>query len=243
MKFYLTLVIVILATNLSFAQKAKHTVYLKNGTIIRGEITEINPDKDLAIKYGDQIFTFSNSDIERIDMGSKPESKDIVENRQLTGIYNKTTFGILAGSSGSEQKAPFAFTSSLGYHFSPNLSMGIGSGLEFYEETVLPAFVEAQYNFKSRKINPFVFAHGGWAFAIDDRKSNSMQTYDSKGGMRYGGGLGCIMWFNANNGIVFQVGYQFQEIEVEKTESYVQNNSTLIDEYNRFAVKIGFYFN
>lgn len=243
MKLYLTLLILLLTCSLTYSQKAKHTVFLKNGTIIRGEIIDINPEKGIKIKYSNQIFFFPYNEIDDVNMGKTKQAKPIPEKTQLTGLRNKTTLGILAGNNGSDQKAPLSFTSSIAYHLNPKLSLGLGSGLEFYQETVLPVFIETQYNINSKKTSPFIYAHGGWAFAIDDRESNSMQTFESLGGLRYGTGIGCILWFNSNTGIVLQAGYQFQEIEIHKTESYVQNNSILIDEYKRFALKIGFYFN
>ncbi len=243
MKKYYLVIIVLFCFSLSYAQKNKNTVVLKNGTIIKGEIVEIIPNEGVKIKSGEHLFHLKNSEIQSINLDGKNNGSVETDKKEYSGIFNKTSLGILAGSSSSEQKAPFVFTSSLGYHISPKFTAGIGTGLEFYKEILLPAYGEFQYFFNQNKIAPYVYGHGGWAFAIDDRKSNTTETYDSKGGIRYGGGVGVKLWSNNGFGFVMEAGYQFQEIEVGKSSNHVMYNSTLYDEYNRFAVKIGFYFN
>ena len=149
----------------------------------------------------------------------------------------------MAGSSSSDEKAPLSFTSSIGYHFSPKLTVGAGTGLEFYKEVVLPAYGEIQYFISDKRKAPYVYAHGGWSFAIDDRKNTTMNEYNSLGGIRYGGGIGLRLWTNSGFDVIIEAGYQYQEIKTEKTEINMHYESTLIDEYNRFAIKIGFYIN
>jgi hypothetical protein len=48
------------------SQKMQDVVYLKNGSIIRGTIIEMIPDKTIKIESGDNLFVYNMEDIEKI---------------------------------------------------------------------------------------------------------------------------------------------------------------------------------
>ncbi|MBS2096859.1 hypothetical protein [Carboxylicivirga linearis] len=243
MKKNLLLIVLLCSTLSVFAQKHKSTVYLKNGTVIKCEILEIIPDEGLKIQTGSHELMLSNQEIEKIEVNGKAERINNSQPITNKGFFNKTTVGILAGSSSNNEQAPFVLTSSMGYYILPKISAGLGTGIELYQEAILPVYAELQYFFNNNPKAPYLFTHGGWAFSIDDRKNTSSYEYNSMGGIRYGGGAGLRIWTHSGFGLVAEVGYQYQEIKTEKTEVYMNYKSTLYDQYNRLAIKLGFYFN
>ncbi len=243
MKKNLLLIVLLCSTLSAFAQKHKSTVYLKNGTVIKCEILEIIPDEGLKIQTGSHELMLSNQEIEKIEVNGKAEKVNNGQPITNKGFFNKTTVGILAGSSSNNEQAPLVLTSSMGYYLLPKLTTGIGTGIELYREAVVPVYVELQYFFNNNPKAPYLFTHGGWSFCLDNRTNTSSYEYNSKGGLRYGGGAGMQIWTRSDFALVAEVGYQFQEIKTEKKEVYMNYKSTLYDQYNRLAIKLGFYFN
>ncbi|MCU4163202.1 hypothetical protein [Carboxylicivirga caseinilyticus] len=243
MKRHILLIAICIISISTFAQKHNSTVYLKNGTVIKCDILEILPNDGVKIQTGSHVLMLSNNEIDRIEMNNKKSNLNFENEKEYKGVFNKTSLGILAGNTSNNEKAPLTFTSTFGVHVTPKITLAAGSGVEFYKETIIPAFAEIQYFFKTKKLTPYLYSNGGWSFSIDDRKSTSSYEYNSHGGIRYGGGAGIRIWTNSGIGLIIEAGYQYQEIKTDKTQSYMQYESTLTDEYNRFAFKIGLYFN
>jgi len=73
--------------NLTAQTPSKDVVYLKNGSIIEGVITEINPNVNLKMKTSDgSLFVFDIKDIDKIIKAqiSQPQSIPMVENQIVT---------------------------------------------------------------------------------------------------------------------------------------------------------------
>ena len=67
-KALLTLTLMLVASVTTLAQTTKDVVYLKDGNVIRGELVEIIPDKQVKIKTADgSLFVYSTNDIARIE--------------------------------------------------------------------------------------------------------------------------------------------------------------------------------
>jgi len=65
-KIFLTLILGF-ATLTSFAQKYSETVYLKNGSMIKGTIIEEIPNKSLKLETRDgSIFVYQMDEVEKI---------------------------------------------------------------------------------------------------------------------------------------------------------------------------------
>lgn len=83
--FLVFAIILAFANNLTAQTTPKDVVYLKNGSIIKGVITEINPNVNLKMKTNDgNIFVFEMKDVEKI---IKEESADNINNPTLNTPY------------------------------------------------------------------------------------------------------------------------------------------------------------
>ena len=68
MKKSILLVSIILIHICAYAQEMIDVVYLKNGSVIKGQITEMIPDKHIKIETsGGSLFVYSFDEIEKIE--------------------------------------------------------------------------------------------------------------------------------------------------------------------------------
>ncbi|MBO4443848.1 MAG: hypothetical protein J5814_03645 [Bacteroidaceae bacterium] len=66
MKKTILLFICLLCATFAFAQKMQDVVYLKNGSVIRGTITELKPSESISIQTSDgSIFVYKMDEVER----------------------------------------------------------------------------------------------------------------------------------------------------------------------------------
>lgn len=116
MKKYLTLILFVCVTAISFAQNNyQDVVYLKNGSVIRGIIVEQVPNKSIKIETSDKsIFVYQMDDIEKLtkeqmqvgndksfdNLGFKSNDKDIIKPKYKYGfgisgatLFPMATFG------------------------------------------------------------------------------------------------------------------------------------------------------
>jgi len=72
------LITALLMSLFSYSQQTRDVVYLKNGSIVKGTITEMNPSKDLKIETSDgSLFVYQMSDILKME---KEEYKPVNHN-------------------------------------------------------------------------------------------------------------------------------------------------------------------
>ena len=66
MKKLLLSFVCMLCVTFSFAQNLQDVVYLKNGSVVRGTITELKPNKSLTIStYDGSVFVFDMDDVSK----------------------------------------------------------------------------------------------------------------------------------------------------------------------------------
>jgi hypothetical protein len=105
MKQIIFISIFVLISSVLFAQDKEDIVYLKNGSVIKGQITEIVPDKHVKIEiYGGNVLVFTFAEIEKIEKvevdGLSTVSNDNgqTEGQIFSDYYNQSSLGVaLAG--------------------------------------------------------------------------------------------------------------------------------------------------
>lgn len=136
-------------------------VYLKNGSILKGEILKYNQGENLTLKIGDErIMVIQEANIERIvqgevkveemDVDIKDEVGDGIEISdtkpaekvpfvyKTSGWYNTTSISFYAGNDGSDSDGSGNFKLGSGLHnvvgkqIRPSLGLGLGIGLDNY---------------------------------------------------------------------------------------------------------------
>ena len=162
---------------------AKEVVYLKNGSIIKGDIVEIVPNKTLTVETADgSTFVCNYDDIDKIAR-EKSENNEVIakksENNEVSAtpkIKNNSS-PLKRGYSGDVSSGFFAgevwgadILTTHGFRFNPNLFIGLGTGVRFsdYAYTVsIPVFVDFRYDVLKYKISPFIAVKSGVSIDLE----------------------------------------------------------------------------
>ncbi|WP_410004864.1 hypothetical protein [Aequorivita nionensis] len=68
MKYNLTIILFFFTTLFGFSQNTRDVVYLKNGSVVKGNITEMNPAENLKIKTADgSLFVYQMSEVQKME--------------------------------------------------------------------------------------------------------------------------------------------------------------------------------
>ena len=218
-------------------------IYLKNGSIIKGSIVEYNEEKKLKIKTIDNyVWEFNIDDVKEIKREEGTFEFSAPNEYLIDGFINYTTLGLLIGNGNNNKQAPFSVMMTNGYLFKKRFSAGAGFGLEFYEETMLPVYIDLKYHFNQRKISPFAAIQGGYSFPIEnDDNSDDVWNYGQKhlGGYLFNAEVGMLINLQSYNALIFSLGYRHQLLSYKQENPY----EVVTDHYyNRFSIRFGFVF-
>jgi len=223
------------------AQKSKDVLYLRNGSIIYGNLLEIVSDQ-YKIKTSDgSIFIFPASDVAKFTTEIRQFNV-----RKSEGFGFAIEAGILLGSQDAEYVAPFSFNILGGYTLHTNNIISIGSGVEFFGKPYVPLFFEYKYLITEKRATPFIYMRGGGVMHLGGSDSetydvyNQYEPYNFKGGLSVGIGTG-ISWFRDEYESYLSFGYRYAHTSYQKKE-YTQTSSTYESIMNRLEIKFGFRF-
>lgn len=214
------------------SSKTEDVIYLKNEWVIRGKILQQKDSVKIQTHEGN-IFVFSSTDINKI---VKEKTFGSFINKK-NGFANFTELGpLIAGKTtiNGVTTAAFSFQTVNGYKFSQAAMAGIGVGADLYAtQTILPVFGSFRGDLtKSGSVIPFYFGDAGYGINITQNSDNGTSF---KGGFMYAAGLGLKIPFNRNAGFLLSFGYRYQKT------SYTYNNTSTEVNYNRLAVRAGFF--
>jgi len=246
-KSVLAILMLLFLVSISFARKGKKDIiYLKNGSVINGEIISLLPSGQVKIRTKDNsLWVFESSQIDSISRTGK------VAGQIRSGYINTTEAGILAGNSDNKYAAPFTIMNINGWQFKNRFSVGAGAGIEFFSETYLPVVADFRYYLKRQGVNPFFGIQGGYNFALDKPDMQYVYDYSSnlirppgntlemkaKGGLLINPSVGICTSLNENLGLAFSAGYRIMR------HRYIREDDYKFDiDYNRLSIKIGLIF-
>jgi hypothetical protein len=218
----------LLLSAVAFAQTPmEDVVYLKNGSVIRGIITEQKIGESLKIKLlGGSIFVFQQNEIdsvkkEAVIATAAPNSKKEYF-RKDKGYRSITELGIICGfgSNNTQQyyygsnTAQSDFGVSLhtinGYQFSRWLFVGGGVGIDrfiTYKQTFSPFYLRVASEFLKKRATPYIYADLGYAH-MWKFKSDEYTTYNNQGGIYHGAGGGVRIYTQGRASVMMGVGYR-----------------------------------
>jgi hypothetical protein len=239
-KVAVIIILMISIFNLS-AQKSKDVLYLRNGSIIYGNLIEIVSDQ-YKIKTSDgSIFIFPSAEVEKFTTEVSQ-----FNGRKETGFGFAIESGILLGSQDAEYVAPFSFNFLGVYILDTKNSIGIGSGVEFFGKPYTPLFMEYRHLIFDRKATPLIYMRGGYLMHLGSSDSetydvyNQYEPYNYKGGLLLGIGTG-ISWAKDDYETYLSFGYRYAHTSYQKKE-YTQTSTTYENIMNRLEIKFGFRF-
>ena len=240
------LLFISLITSAVFSQNAKETVFLKDGSIIKGTILVYLVNDHVTIESTEgKTYTFSASEIKDIET-SLPVSTTSIK----SGYFNNTSFGVLIGEANyGNSLVNFTFNTINGYQFNNRLQGGLGLGLDIiYSEVILPVFFDFRYYLRKSSFSPFVGGFYGYSFQSKEKETNTYyydyyNNNNLKTGRMYGLEVGIRNYTKENLGFTLSVGYRFQYLSTTyKDWSY---NIDVLEEHflNRFKLTMGVIFN
>ncbi|MEM6320279.1 MAG: hypothetical protein AAF960_21600, partial [Bacteroidota bacterium] len=177
-------------------------VYLKNGSIFRGQIESYKVGGKLKLTTAPgRVLIFEEKNIKKIVQETtaqeaannpklemtQPKTYDFRE----TGVYYAVDIGYLGGNSFFGEYTN-AFTTHLagGYQFNRWVGAGVGVGVDFYNVnlgSMIPVYAEFRGYFRKSRVSPFYKVAAGMGLPIENSNGDFTET---KGGYYLAPSLG-----------------------------------------------------
>ena len=256
--------LIMFLTSLAFSQSnIEDVVYLKNGSILRGKITE---NKYGAIKIeiaGGSMFVFQQSETDSI-------KKEFITKRQVAelrksyfrrerGFRNMTEAGIIYGvdlkkpdnnnyyyNYNNADDVGLSLHTVNGYQFWPYLYVGAGMGIDRfinYKQSFSPFYLRIATEFLKTKVTPYVFCDVGYSHMWKQRNTD-YYSYENKGGFYVSAGGGLRIYTRSRASVILSVAYKRNNSETKWWYTQWSDGSyyTIKRTYQRLAVSVGVTF-
>jgi len=221
-------------------QTTSDTLYLKNGSMVWGKIQERNKSR-YSIKTQDgYIFTFAPEEVDRFIPGR--ELVGGYEVQRPRGIGFTMQSGMQIGPSDDVFFLLFSFTPMVTYTINNIHSLSAGTGVELYDEVMMPVFAEYKVSFSQKRLTPFFYIKGGVLISLAPDENTSYYSMDYRPGSTFGTGIG-LSWPFGRYDSYIQAGYRYSFIhnfyEYKDGGGYED-----VEEYyiNRLDITFGFKF-
>ncbi len=205
-KLLLTLVLFLSAVCLR-AQTDYDIIYLKDGTIYRGHVTEYRPGDHATIKLmDDRIVKVQSDRIMKMKVG-----KDEVIRKQFDikekGYFHNSLLGVQLGN-GAYGSTPLTFAYNMvnGYRVR-NHHMGLGLGVEKHVGNwYAPMYADYSFHFLKGRTSPVIGINGGFMLPINNefRYEN-----DYTNGSFIGGRVGFVAYSNPHFAFLMNLTYRY----------------------------------
>lgn len=213
-------------------------VYLKDGSVIYGTITEYNLEGHLSIISVDgSSFIFPSKSIKNIVKGNANTGRR--NTRAYYGLLNTKTLGrgykgfVEAGyehSFGKFEGGIFTLSTSHGFQFNPYFYLGGGIAFNFYTYTAddetygfLPVYINLRTNLTASRVSPYL-----------DIKTGVVMNED--GGFYASPSLGVRIGLRRKLGLNISINYTYQDVYV------AYNYGTYTQDSRRAISSVGMKF-
>lgn len=183
MKSFLLSLFLLISMGVFGQTNYQDVVYLKNGSKIKGMITEFVPNVSYTITTNDgSVFVCAIGDILKIakeaivtsavikqtdSLRLVPVALDHPRNEEFTKGYRgivELGYGLKTGKYGLDV-TNFNFVN--GYQLSPKMFVGVGTGFKYFTEskfTLIPLYADFKYSFLDQKVSPMFGFSAGFSF-------------------------------------------------------------------------------
>ncbi len=224
-------------------------VYLKNGSVIRGIITEQIPNQSIRIETADRnIFVFDVSEIEKMTREEIPADFVPEEVRHEMEAFKTKGFeggmDVLLAIDIEHGEPVLGLHTHFGYRFIPQLYVGAGTGVELmFDRNNLPLFMQIRTDFVEARVTPFFSANLGYTFAwVNDEAGSEWGGIfiEPEMGVRFN--IAKHFGLNLSSAFKFQRGYEsyyyYDYSYPEPLETYNREETV----FRLFSFKVGFSF-
>ncbi len=238
----LTIFILPVITVTASGQKfKKQTVIINDSIVIRGTIIADSSDYlKLRIKTP-QVITLKKSQVNTAINPGKISMPD------KHGYYLRLSASYLAGHTTSGKEGNMSLQLINGYQFRNGLSVGIGTGIEKLDVSLIPVYADLRYHPFKTRVSPFIWVSSGYGFPCSSRGDENYYPYnsygDTKGGIMFSAGSGIAIYSWEKCAATMGIGYRYQRIKSEINNIWNNESSReLITGFNRIELQFGIIF-
>jgi hypothetical protein len=230
---------------LSFGQ-SKQAVYLKNGSIIIGQV-QSSPEKVTVISADGSVWMFDWDEVDRVDQPPKESRQHTKGWTNMTGLmfYTGTyTRSWDWGETTDVMLSPglYSFT---GYTFSRPLTLGLGFGVDGYSEMALvPVTVGWRGEILPSHVTLYYGLDVGYAFPWSRERGDEFWWERHRGGVVVSPMIGLKRYGPRGDGFFLQAGWRTQSAHYEEWSNgwAGPNYQTRRLRYNRLQFGFGLFF-
>jgi hypothetical protein len=155
------------------------------------------------------------------------------------GYFNYTSIGSLIGSSNDVNTHIASFLMEHNYQIDKNLSVGVTTGLEWFDVLVLPLGANAKLLLpKKNQAAFFTGLSTGYAFALEDMEFMDIDVLDTKGGAFFNAEIGYLFPSKHQYNVFVAMGYRYHIFEFTRSD-WMMTEVTRKTIYNRFSLRLG----
>jgi len=221
-------------------------VTLKNGSVIKGMITERSEDGSITMLLGGrQTVSFFAEEIDSIDKSGKVDQKKLPDHK---GYFSRTEMGT---SFKKERNWDGKYTTVYpwfqtvhGYEWSRFLQTGIGVGTDFYEDVVtVPFYFHLSGELLNSKVTPIYLIQFGDSFVINGGPLEFRNDNNSKGKGFFRIGTG-IQINSPINSFYLTVGFKVNKVVYSNNSDFTPYrwSTESSRKYRSFSVGFGMKF-
>ncbi len=218
-------------------------IYLKDGSIYRGQISGTTTDGSIKLlTHDNNLIVFNKSQIDSMKQESFKGKNYSTLNIKSKGVFSITSVGLMAGENGTGG----LFETVNGYRFNHFLAIGGGVGIEYSDVVLMPLYFSLRSDLFSGKATPFIHADCGYNFMVGQRNNNYYFYYEdpdlttNHGGLNVGAGVGVKI--NTRGDFAFMISWAYKFEQWTRDYDYMDTHNHYDYEYQRMVLKVGLEF-
>jgi hypothetical protein len=172
----------------------------------------------------------------------EPANVDAVQQEKRTGFL-LCDLGLLVGTVENEMKTPLSFNAIFDLPIYKSIYFGLGSGLEFYQNTYVPLL--AEFRIKPLETGIALVFQAGYAMPVTSTSKMPIGEFKFKPGFLVNPGISYTFPTAHNAAFTISMAYRYQKMKSERINvpnQYYYQDYEIINEMNRFNIRIGYTF-
>lgn len=241
------------------AQKMQDVVYLHDGSILKGQVLEFQPEGKIRVEIlGGSVLVYPASAVKELKKEPVPNNLLAPESPKATvgiplktkGIYLMSQIHANVGKDYNYQiQGGTGFTHIVGYQFNQWFGLGLGAGFSSIgNKTFAPIFSEARGHFSKDASGFFYSLAAGYAYAFKhstDQFGFSNNNTKAKGGMWVYPAFGYRFKSSKKMNACLDLGYCIQKASYDYNSPDWAGNPNIYTEDNtwkRLTLRFGILF-
>ncbi len=241
--FSVILSLLLISSNVR-AQKWEDVIYVKDGSIIHGQIvTDSIKSKVRILNHSGDILVFATQRIDSITREKPFEYKAFIFNQPGSEFIIEGALLIRTGNNTIDKPVIPGFAIGYSYRFQPYFSAGTSMGIEFYEEMEVPLSGFVKFRSPRKNVAPVFYFGTGYTLPTEKNRTDWDYSYKASGGIHVTTGIGIEKILSENSSVTFGFTYHYQELNYHLTPQHqwvlVRDRKEI---YNRFKLSLGYVF-